>query len=424
MRHYATVFHRFAGLVLAGLLLLAGVTGALLVWYHELDAALNPAVMKAAPPYAGAVALDPLVLRDRVLAANPGASVNLVELWRHPGESAKFTIERQVAGDTLYDEIFVHPYSGDVLGTRTLGELSSLLDVMPFIYELHYSLALGTIGTWAFGIAALLWTLDCFVGAYLTLPARRRHPQPGAGKGWLQRWLPAWKVRTDTQYKLTFDLHRAGGLWLWALLLVLAWSAVGFNLQQVYKPVMETLFVHQDEVARLPKKTPGGEAPMSWPLALQQGRLLMQAEARAQGLTVLNERLLSYDAKRGVYRYRVKSDRDLVGQKGNTSLYFDARSGERKALFVPTGRAAGDTVSTWLYGMHMAQAWGLWFRIFLTVTGLAVAVLCVTGVMVWLKKRAGRKAGARRAARASAGRPYPEALPAGLTQTHRAAQSG
>lgn len=45
---------------------------------------------------------------------------------------------------------------------------------MPFVYRLHYSLALDTIGTYAFGIIALLWTLDCFIGAYLTLPRGRQ----------------------------------------------------------------------------------------------------------------------------------------------------------------------------------------------------------------------------------------------------------
>ena len=42
---------------------------------------------------------------------------------------------------------------------------------MPFIYSLHFKLALGMTGFWIMGIVALVWTLDCFVGFYLTLPA-------------------------------------------------------------------------------------------------------------------------------------------------------------------------------------------------------------------------------------------------------------
>ncbi len=53
-------------------------------------------------------------------------------------------------------------------------------NLMPFIYKLHYSLALGSFGIWVLGICALIWTLDCFVEFYLTLPQRRRRSPPSA----------------------------------------------------------------------------------------------------------------------------------------------------------------------------------------------------------------------------------------------------
>lgn len=40
IRNVLLAMHRWVGLVLAGFLMLAGITGALLVWNHELDAAL------------------------------------------------------------------------------------------------------------------------------------------------------------------------------------------------------------------------------------------------------------------------------------------------------------------------------------------------------------------------------------------------
>src|SRR5690606_13559522 len=83
-------------------------------------------------------------------------------------------------------------------------------------------------------------TLDCFVALYLTLPQRResashllRSTQSGnaEAKTWWQRWKPAWRIRwRQGGYKLTFDLHRAGGLWLWLILLVFAGSSVYMNL--------------------------------------------------------------------------------------------------------------------------------------------------------------------------------------------------
>ena len=58
----------------------------------------------------------------------------------------------------------------------------------------------------------------------------------------LKRWLPAWKIRIKSNlFKLNYDLHHAFGLWLWGILFVIAWSSVGFNLQQVYRPVMQAV---------------------------------------------------------------------------------------------------------------------------------------------------------------------------------------
>lgn len=56
-------------------------------------------------------------------------------------------------------------------------------------------------GLWLLGIIAIIWTLDSFVGFYLTLPLRRRARAAAAAAGseparsFWQRWKPAWKLR-------------------------------------------------------------------------------------------------------------------------------------------------------------------------------------------------------------------------------------
>lgn len=61
-----------------------------------------------------------------------------------------------------------------LLGKRDPGDLSQGLEnLMPFVYKLHFALALDEVGGWILGITALVWTPDCFVGFYLALPAPR-----------------------------------------------------------------------------------------------------------------------------------------------------------------------------------------------------------------------------------------------------------
>lgn len=400
-RHWWVLFHRWVGLVMAGFLLLAGLTGALLAWNDELDswAASDLRRAQTAGPR-----LDAFTLRDKIVAAYPGAWVHQVDLKSPaPGETPSFYIEAPADPKTHEhavlpnDQIYLDPVTGAVVGERKWGAISQgLKNLMPFVYQLHYQLALGTVGTYAFGIVALLWTLDCFVGAYLTLPLRaRRHEGaqlPAATKSWWSRWKPAWGVRwRGGAYKINFDLHRAGALWVWAMLFVIAWSGVGFNLGQVYNPVMKTFFAVDEREDNLPRRDADQAQPgIPWHEAHRIAQKHMAAEAQRLQFTVLEEQNLAYDPHKVLYSYSVKSSADIRDKYGSTRLYFDANTGDLKFTYLPTGRYAGDTVTHWLTGLHMAQVWGLPFRIFVCAMGLVVAMLSVTGVVVWLKKRRGR----------------------------------
>lgn len=248
--------HRYAGLALAGFLFLAGLTGALLAWNDTLDARLSPSLFQARAPAPNAAPLDPLHLRDLVARAFPDTQVLYAPLTAAPGDAYIFYLQATAGASLANDQVFIDPYTGVILGERKWGDISQgVKNLMPFIERLHYSLALGDAGTYFFGIIALLWTLDCFVGAWLTLPPPAVSPTPARRRSWLTRWTPAWTLRWSAGgYKRTFDLHRAGGLWLWFILFVIAWSGVSFNLPSVYEPVMKTLFAHQPGESALPPR--------------------------------------------------------------------------------------------------------------------------------------------------------------------------
>lgn len=402
LRPYLVVVHRWVGLTLAGFLVLAGLTGALLVWYEELDAWVSPQLLRAAPPTPGAPLLDPLELRRKVQLQYPDAYAAMAPLQQVPGHAAVVRLFGLpgAAGEVReppIDQVFVNPYTGEVLGARKWGDIAQgAKNLMPFLYRLHYSLALDKLGETLLGILALLWTVDCFAGAWLTLPAPRRSPTARPPRPWLSRWWPAWQLRLrQGSYKLNFDLHRASGLWTWAMLFVLAWSSVAFNLYgEVYDPVMRRLFAHQpDEQSQPTAPQPNLTPALDWDAARETGRQLMAAQARLHGFTVREETLLAHDPRRGphgAWRYQVRSSRDIRDRWGSTQVVFDANTGELQYLWLPTGAAAGDTIRTWLTSLHMAALWGMPFRLFMTGMGLSVVLLSVTGVWIWARKRQGR----------------------------------
>lgn len=98
-----------------------------------------------------------------------------------------------------------------------------------------------------------------------------------------------------------------------------------------------------------------------------------------------------HDRLRGVDRDVVRSSRDILEQGGWASLVFDADTGEIKNLWLPAGAASGDTIRTWLTSLHMDIVWGMPFKTFTTLIGLGVAMLSVTGVLIWRKKWQGRR---------------------------------
>ncbi|MFT4053501.1 MAG: PepSY-associated TM helix domain-containing protein [Novosphingobium sp.] len=391
--------HRWAGLTMALFLIVAGATGILLPWEEELTLASRPILSRAAPPYPGARTLDGVTLAERA-AAQTGGQIGFVPLDIPTDHVVRLSVQARKGQPTLgYDALWADPYTGQIRLKFRYGVLADgAQNIIPFLYEVHYSLALGAWGIWAFGVAALIWTLDCFVGFYLTLPMRLKPgaPKSKAGKSWWARWRPAWTVRKGARgHKLNFDLHRASGLWLWPLLLVFAWSSVGFCLPSVHRPVMTMLGASADFSP--PTLTqPLDEPPIDLRTARRIGQQLVAHEGQNRGFRAEREGYLFYRPAWGLYGYSVRTTADPADEDAQTRVWFDARTGRLFAFQGALGENTADAVMRWFYMLHMAQVFGLPYRIFVSVLGLAVVALSITGIAIWMKKRTARLLGKRR----------------------------
>lgn len=391
--------HRVVGLALAAFLIAASLTGSVITFRKELDAWLNPALDRVEPPAVDAVPIDVLELRDRMQSRVPDASFDYVELDADPGEVQVFHATFDQADDehahSRDDEFFVDPYTGELLGSRRWGRVpQAASELVPYVYRLHYTLGLGEVGRVLLGLVALLWTLDCFVGAYLTFPPRRSEPR--TTKDWMKSWSRAWRIKTTGLFAVVFTWHRAAGLWLWSVLFVFAWSAVALNLERVYSPVMGSLFATSDVYEHLPRlDAPEPEPSLSFADARAAGRAAMASKARSAVFEIHDEVSMAYAPRAGLYVYKVRSSRDVSVSHPNTIAWIDASSGEAVAFFVPTGEASGDTVTTWLTALHFgAIAFrgdpgraSLGYRLLVVIIGIVIAGLSVTGVWIWWRKR-------------------------------------
>jgi uncharacterized iron-regulated membrane protein len=384
--------HRYAGLFLAAWLSIVGLTGAILAFYPELEHATEgalPALL--APPTPGAPVLAPEILIEKGFAASPRpAEIDYAPLHVHAGEP--FYLFMVPKGERHFDNEFytiLNPHTGAVIAEEDLErETGFWHEVLHIIYEIHYSLLLGAFGTYLLGIAAFVWMADCFVGMYLTFPRGKKQDAEAKPRGWLSRWLSMWKIRwPTTRYKFNFDLHVAGGLWLWAMLLMFAWSSVAFNLRlEAYNPAM-SIFGYEDPYEAEPEEPVTRFLPFAQ--LLDAGRSEAKAEMERQGIELVEEDSLFVDLEKGSAFYTFSTDADTHDITFSI-ISIDAATGERIGGSVGTERHAANTFTDWILALHMARWGGVPYKILVSVIGLLIVALSVTGVIIWTKKRGAR----------------------------------
>jgi len=378
--------HRWVGLLMTVFLILVGLTGSLLAFKTDLERLICPQIY--ATPKPGVPRLDLATLAELIEPRVPHGQLVTVDLMEPDQALLVFEPRTDPVTRKPYElgfvQMFVDPWTGRELGRRRPGDFSQgRMNIMPFVYDLHVSLLLGAAGVRTLGIVALLWTIDSFVGFYLTLPA-------SSGSFW-RRWKPAWLIKWKASaFRLNFDLHRAGGLWVWAALFVFAWSSVMLNWRSLYDPLTHAALDYQPWYEHYTPSTPSSNDPprLGFRDAVATGNRLMAEQARKFGFTVGPVVMMYWMS--GDYFYFAKSSRDIRDKESFTMLMFNANTGAFRYLDLPTGQHSGNTVSSWLYALHMADVFGLPYRVFVCVLGLLITMLSVTGVYIWWKKRRAR----------------------------------
>ena len=427
MRRICLWIHRYTGLVMAGFLIIAGFTGSLLAFHDELDNVFNHQLAQIERQ--DAPQLPIATLHDKVVAAYPEYNFSSMPTSLKADKSAVFSVDR-VRGQSAknqpkapFQEVYINPYNGNILGTRDKDEWA-WRNTMWKVFWLHRDLLLGNFGKLLLGVIALLWTINCFIGFYLTLPrtvkkghaAHRKTVKKRASV--LKRWLPAWKIRRKTNtFKLNYDVHHAFGLWLWLMLFVIAWSSVGFNLKSVYQPVMQAVVGLESREGKEGKEGKEREKGKSHKLDKSGAQVLpnvmpvinatadivnktnsieyvsKQANIAAQNNGVTVQQLLGirWVAEDSQWQMRFKTDKDIGIHSGASSITVDAATGSVVRVNFGYQSTFGTKADQWLSTLHMGHishgVSHLAYQTFLAILGLAVAVLSGTGVYLWAKGR-------------------------------------
>lgn len=377
MRGVFLVLHRYMGLALASFLTVSGLTGSVIAFNHELDEMLNPALFST--PGMGP-ALAPDRLRAIAEATKPDVRVIYLPVDLRAGDAAVLgAAGRPGSGlEDDYVELFLDPTDGALLGERIWGACCfQPRQLLPFLYRIHDTLLLPeSWGMLLLGVVAIFWCLDCLVGLCLTLPR---------GRPRLRRWLAFWTLKPRAgPYRRLLDQHRAGALWFWVLLLIMASSGLSLTLyNQVFRPLVALIADLSPDPWDEAASRDGPGAPIGFAEALR----IAAEQGRARSWSTIPIGVYHAAEHHAYAVFFSDPGTEHKAGLGGEGLYLDDRTGALLFADIPGSGTAGDIFLEAQLPLHSGMIAGLPGRIAVSVTGLAVAGLSVTGVMIWARKR-------------------------------------
>jgi len=342
--------HRWGGLVLGLWFAIAGLSGAVLVWWHDLSDPSLPTTTAPALPLPqllkqAIAGLPPDSAVYRLLpAATPGAPVQLQALVPAPdGSDRRMTL-------------WVDAGSGQVLRQRAWGD-----HWVHVLYQLHDGALLGRTGTLAAGLAGL--PILALLGAGLVL-WRRRYQLP-----WRELLRPVAGLRGLRRQR---NLHRALGFWSLLPLTLAALTGMTLSFPDTTRALLDPLLA-----------APPARWEKAGPLTLDAAVALAEARLPRHRVAWVD---LPMDGSDGV-------DMALLPRDGGVAAPARLHASLRSGLVEYSLAAPVEQARAWFMALHNGAALGLGHRLAISALGLAPGVLLLLGLAM------GRRRDAQAAAR-------------------------
>ena len=367
-RNLARRLHLWLGLSLGILLTLLGLTGAALVFYVEIDAALHPlpdAGLAAEPPGWQSPVWDTVLVTARREFPDHAGD------WQFEADVNTGAIPaRFYPSATLHDhhaEREMVWFSAD--GTRVVRSETWGQYLMSWLYELHMHLLAGETGSLLVGWGGLATLMILFTG--------------------LVSWWPRGSWRSALAFKRNAvsirrlrDLHKLAALWSAPLLMLLVLTGVLLALPTVKDQVLSALQLSPESTST-PRSIATGKVAITLGQALDIAHAMVPA-SRLVFIEVPGD-------PQAALRLRVQQPGDLHGRFPQSSVYVDRYSGEVLAVKDVERGNAYTLVTNWIRPLHDGSIAGIGTRILAVVLGLLPAALLITGILYWRERIARRR---------------------------------
>ena len=350
------MFRRAVFLVHLGLVsVLLGLSGSLLVFRHEIDAALQPDLFKVEPQ---STKVNLAIIADRVERAYPNIQIGTIDV---PGENDR-AIQFWMKRGSM--RVHADPYSG-----RLLGEREADASFMGWLFQVHTKLFIGEAGEKVAGFSGLALVLLSISGLVVWWPRKN------------QRFRDGLHIKsTKSAKRFNYDLHRSVGFWACGFLGLIGLSGAALVFPDQAKAVAYGV-LSRDQAPTKPKLTSGR---ISKPLS----ELLQAANAAMPEGEVARVVLPGKPTDPLIVRKRTSNE---LHPNGMNYIYVDPQSGNVLRVDRDSGKNPALIVMNLRYPVHIGRYAGTASRLLHVMAGLCPLLLAITGFRIWRTRTLGKR---------------------------------
>jgi uncharacterized iron-regulated membrane protein len=365
--------HSIAGLVLALLLAVIALTGAIMSFEDEIGDYLNRGIMQVAPRQAPALMPDELVAR--LTAAQDVGKVSAVTLASDPSAAVHVRFARDERG-ARPSSFYVDPYDAHVLGSPG-GE-----EFFATVRRLHRWLLIpGDAKGWGrqiTGVAALGLIVMLISGLVLRWPRRS-----GSVKMWLKP-----NVRLGGR-GLHRSLHAVIGTWVLPVYVVMTLTGLWYSFDWYKDGVVWLLSRPQVAAAKMQPKMPtkasraGGAGETAQPIGFDRAWAAFLHEEGSR----FSRALLTLPAGPGTV-VRIRSwGKNSTLDTNRDEFRIDAVTGQLVSAERYTDKTFGEKIIANVLDIHRGAILGWPGKLAFMVAAALMPLFAVTGVLLYLSRR-------------------------------------
>lgn len=362
--------HSWLGLINGVWLLLLGISGSLLVYYHEIDRFINKDQLTVTPQNY-TLPIDSLIniVKHRIPNSR---GANILHFPNSPNDTYEFRVYIQDGSKDIIHwwetyNIDINPYTGQIVREGYYRDIK--VSFMNWLLNFHWSLHLGPIGELIIAMAGILLFINIVTGLIVYK------------KYIIKVFLFSAPIKWSNWRMASSGLHRYVGVWALFFNMLIFYSGVQMNWSafkpNVWKPPVvishsfEKYYPIDSLQLKVQKKYPG----------FVTHYLYVPFVKRRFGKEV--DEVISFQGY-------IPGTPSVVPESAS-KIDFDPYTGEMiKAMNINEKLA---TLNYWdqfneiVYSFHVGSFAGSFSRVLYIFVGLTPAILSITGFMLWWRRK-------------------------------------